>query len=99
MTKPLPESKRITPAQRSQVARIGQRERTALYDGREVTKKATAASPASVAYWEAQVDPAGLLDPAQRRRRAEAKRSAHFRRLALASSRARRGRAARKVGQ
>jgi hypothetical protein len=45
--------------------------------------------------FEREVDPDGVLSPAERARRAESARKAHFTRLALASSRAR---AARKAG-
>jgi hypothetical protein len=39
--------------------------------------------------FEREADPAGVLDPAERARRAEHLRRAYFTRLALASSRAR----------
>jgi hypothetical protein len=45
-----------------------------------------------LAQFERQVDPDGLLPSAERRRRAEQLRSAHFARLALASAKARRAR-------
>jgi hypothetical protein len=45
------------------------------------------------ARFEREVDPAGELDPAERARRVDAKRKAHFARLALLSARARRARA------
>jgi hypothetical protein len=48
-----------------------------------------------LAKFEREADPQGVLDPAERARRAEHLRRAHFTRLALASSRAR---AARKGG-
>ncbi len=53
------------------------------------------ARAAFLAKFEAEADPEGVLDPAERARRAEHLRRAHFTRLALASSRAR---AARKGG-
>jgi hypothetical protein len=42
------------------------------------------------ARFEREVDPAGELDPAERARRVDAKRKAHFARLALLSARSRR---------
>jgi hypothetical protein len=42
------------------------------------------------ARFEREVDPNGELDPAERARRVEAKRKAHFTRLALLSARSRR---------
>ena len=50
---------------------------------------------AFMAKFEAAVDPDGTLDPAERARRAESLRKAHFARLAAKSARAR---AARKEG-
>jgi hypothetical protein len=47
--------------------------------------------------FEEQVDPDGVLDPADRARRADSARKAHFTRLALRSAQARRQRAAREV--
>jgi hypothetical protein len=47
-----------------------------------------------VARFEREVDPDGLLDPAERERRVECAKKAHFQRLAFASSKAR----ARKAG-
>lgn len=43
--------------------------------------------------FERQVDPGGVLDPAERARRAESARSAHFTRMALKSAQSRRRRA------
>lgn len=45
------------------------------------------------ARFEHEVDPDGTLDPAERARRVEAKRRAHFTRLALLSARSRRAKA------
>ena len=39
--------------------------------------------------FEAQVDPAGVLEPEERQRRAQAARKAHFARMALKSAKAR----------
>lgn len=48
------------------------------------------ARAALLAKFEREVDPDGILDPAERARRAEHKRKAYFQRLALKSARARR---------
>jgi hypothetical protein len=54
---------------------------------------ATAPARAAAAdRWLRQVDPDGVLDPVERVQRAESLKSAHFRRLALASAQARRRR-------
>lgn len=58
-------------------------------DSREVTKAARAAGPASLTFFEKQVDPDGKLTEAERTRRAESARKAHFTRLALRSAQAR----------
>ena len=58
------------------------------------TAKARAASPASLAYWERDIDrqfPG--LDPTERRRRAESLWKAHQARMALKASKARRAKA------
>lgn len=58
-----------------------------------------ATAPARKAFldrFEKQVDPDGVLKPAERARRAEHARKAHFARMALKSAQARRARAARK---
>lgn len=47
------------------------------------------ARTAFMARFEREVDPDGVLPPAERARRAESARSAYFTKLALASSRAR----------
>ncbi|HEX4061250.1 MAG TPA: hypothetical protein VHY58_09550 [Streptosporangiaceae bacterium] len=59
--------------------------------------RAAATAPARAgldARFEAEVDPDGTLDPAERARRVTAKRRAHFTRLALKSARSRRQAAA-----
>jgi hypothetical protein len=50
-----------------------------------------------MATFEAQVDPDGILEPAERARRAESARKAHFGRLALASAKARRARSGKQT--
>ena len=69
--------------------RIGAYRLHATHDPRETTASARAAF---LERFEREVDPDGTLAPAERQRRAEAARRAHFARLALASAKARRGR-------
>lgn len=55
--------------------------------------RAAATAPARAgldARFEAEVDPDGILDPAERARRVASKRRAYFKRLALQSARSRR---------
>lgn len=74
----------LTPEQRSQRSRIAAQARHA--QGRTNTR---AAREAFDAKFLDQVDPDRVLDPAERDRRAAAARSAHFSRMAFASSKAR----------
>lgn len=85
---------RATPAERSLAARIAIHSRWANSDRTAGTAKARAAGPGSIAYWEAKVDPTGQLAAAERLRRAESAKRAHYARLALASAAARRARRA-----
>ena len=67
----------------------------ALHAG--VSDAAAHTAPARTAFltrFEREVDPAGVLDPRERARRAEHARKAYFLRLALASAHARGGRRA-----
>lgn len=75
---------------RTIAARVGAFAQKAKHDSRELTKAARAASPGSLSYFEREVDPGGLLDPAERARRAEFAKKAYFTKLALASAKARR---------
>jgi len=84
--------RRVTPAERSMRARIAAYSLHAKRDPRETTAPARAAF---LARFEHQVDPDGSLPDAERRRRAEAARKAHFTKLALRSAQARRARATR----
>jgi hypothetical protein len=86
----------LTPAERSQRARLAALSRHAQSDGKESTRKAT---EASWARFERQVDPEGRLSPKERRRRAKLAERAHMTRLALASAQARRIRRALEDGQ
>ena len=50
----------------------------------ERTRNAHKASPASVDYWLARVDPSGVMSEGDKRKAAENARSAHMARLVLA---------------
>jgi hypothetical protein len=80
-------AKNLSPEERILRARMGAYRLHALYDPKETTKKARAAFAAR---FDRQVDPDGLLSPADRARRADAARRAYFSELQLRSSRARR---------
>lgn len=81
----------LTASQRSLRASIAANTRAAMYDGLEVTAKAR---ETFIKSFEEQADPDHTLPPEERTRRGEALRRAHYKRLALKSSRAR---AARKA--
>lgn len=83
----------LTPEQRALRARIGAYAMHARHDSRETSK---AGRDAFLARFEREVDPDGVLTPAERDRRAQLARRSHFSKLALASSRARRARASRR---
>lgn len=74
-------------AQRSRLARLAAHERWAKEDRVAGT---AAARRGFEARFEKLVDPDGVLDPAERARRAESARRAHFIRLAEKSAAARR---------
>ena len=80
-------AKNLSPEERTLRARMGAYRLHALYDPKETTKKARAAFAAR---FDLQVDPDGLLPPAERARRADAARRAYFTELQLRSSRSRR---------
>jgi hypothetical protein len=61
----------------------------AKHDPREITAAARAAGPNGMRYFEDKVDPDRLLEPAERRRRAEHKRKEYYARLAYRAARAR----------
>ncbi|MGP4114158.1 hypothetical protein ACTWP5_25015 [Streptomyces sp. 4N509B] len=65
----------------------------------DTTARTLPARTAFLDKFEKQADPDGTLTPAERARRAEHLRKAHFQRLALASSRARAAKAARRAQQ
>lgn len=82
----------MSQAERVLRARCAAHARWAKEDDR---KAATAgAREGFLARFLREVDPEGVLDPAERLRRAESARKAHMARLALASARARRLRGA-----
>jgi hypothetical protein len=58
----------------------------AQHDSRETTRRGR---EAFLARFERQVDPGGVLSPAERARRAESAKRAHFTRLAIRSAEAR----------
>lgn len=78
----------LTPAQRSMRARIAASVRWSKTDDREAATRA--ARQAFLDRFEQEVDPDGVLDPAERAIRAGHARKAYYSRLALKSSRARR---------
>lgn len=79
----------LTPSERSMQARIAAHSLHAQYDSRELT---AAGRKAFMDSFERKVDPEGVLDPAERRRRADHARKAHFTAMALKSAQARRQR-------
>jgi len=79
-------AKNLTAEQRVLRSRMAAYRLHATHDPRETTKKARAAFANR---FEREVDPEGVLAPAERARRAEAARRAYFTELALRSSRAR----------
>lgn len=83
----------MSPAQRSLRARIGAYSLHATHDGKETTAKARAAF---LARFERDVDPDGVLDPAERAKRADAALKAHMARMALGRAKARATRKATK---
>jgi hypothetical protein len=81
----------LTPAQRSLRGRLAAE--TSWANTVDPSARTAPARAAFLDRFERQVDPDGVLDPADRVRRAEHARKAHFARLALRSAQARRRRA------
>lgn len=81
----------MTPAQRTLRAQIAAHTMWSNVDNR--TERTAAARKAAADRFETQVDPGGELPPEVRRQRAESARKAHFRRMAMASAKARRRKA------
>jgi hypothetical protein len=80
----------LTPEQRTAIARMGAH---TLHAGiADPTAHTAPARAAFLARFEREVDPAGLLEPRERARRAEHARKAYFGALALRSAKARRAR-------
>ncbi|MGO3150413.1 MAG: hypothetical protein ACTIJ0_10240 [Glutamicibacter ardleyensis] len=77
-----------TPAERKLAAQIAAHESWANTPDR--SKRTAKARAALMAKFEKQADPEGKLLPAERAKRAEHLRKAHFQRLALASAKSRR---------
>lgn len=77
----------LTPQEASLRGRIGAYRLHATHDPRDTTARARATF---LVKFEREVDPEGVLPQAERQRRAEYARKAHFTRLALKSARARR---------
>lgn len=74
----------LTSSQRTQRARLAALSRWAQQDG---SKGTAPAREAFLARFEREVDPEGRLAPAERTRRAEAAKRAHFQRMAFARHR------------
>jgi hypothetical protein len=85
----MPKREPLSPTERVLRARVAAHAKHAKHDSRVAMDKARAAF---LARFERHADPHGLLPAAERQRRAEQLRSAHFARLALASAKARRAR-------
>jgi hypothetical protein len=85
----------LSPAERSLRARLAVHTLHATRDPRQATALARAGF---LARFEREVDPDGVLDQSERRRRAEHARRAYFIRLSLAAIAARRARRAVQAG-
>jgi hypothetical protein len=77
----------LTPAERRLRAQIAANTRWAKEDP---AANAARGQAGLIARFEREVDPEGVLAPAERQRRAEALRRAHMGRMALAAAKARR---------
>jgi hypothetical protein len=91
MSVPNPGNEPAGRVERSLRARLAAYALHAQHDPRETTTNGRAAF---LARFDREVDPKGLLEPDERRRRAEQARRAYFTRLALASAKARRAKRA-----
>ena len=85
----------VSPGEQSLRGRLAAHVLHARRDPRETTANGRAAF---LARFEREVDPAGVLDPAERHRRAMQARRAYFTRLALAAVRAKRAKRAAQAG-
>lgn len=79
----------LTPSERTLRARLAAHDSWARTADRRA--RTAAGTAAFLGRFEREVDPDGVLDPADRARRAESARRAYFTRLALKSAQARRG--------
>src|SRR5215211_7224895 len=79
----------VSPAERSLRGRLAAH---TLHAQRKAQQTTTAARVGFLSRFEREVDPDGVLDPSERRRRAEHARRAYFIRLSLAALKARRAR-------
>jgi hypothetical protein len=87
---------KMSHGERVLLGRIGAYTALSRHSGYEMTAPARRGFASK---FEREVDPEGVLDPAERARRAEMARKAYFARLALLSAQARRMKAARKRAQ
>lgn len=81
----------MTPAERTMRARLGAHAQWARTEDR--TARTAAARSGFYKRFENEVDPDGVLSPAERAQRAENARKAHMLKLSMASAKARRRRA------
>jgi hypothetical protein len=86
----MPQQNSLTPTERKLRAQIAAEESWAQTEDRSA--RTANARKAMLDKFETQVDPDGKLTPAERAKRAEHARKAHFKRLALKSAQARRRR-------
>jgi hypothetical protein len=84
----VPHRDSLTPAERSIRAQIAAHDSWAHTEDRSA--RTANARKAALDKFERQVDPDNELSPAERAKRAEHLRKAHFKRMSLASARARR---------
>lgn len=85
-----------SPVERTLRGRLAAHTLHARRDSRQTTANGRTAF---LARFEAEVDPEGMLDPAERHRRAEQARRAYFTRLSLAAVAARRAKRAAQGGE
>jgi hypothetical protein len=85
----MPQNDSLSPSERSLRAQIAAHESWAHTEDRAA--RTAKARQASLDRFEDHVDPDRKLSPAERTKRAENARKAHFKRMALKSAKARRG--------
>lgn len=81
-----------TPTEQNLIAQVAAHESWAKTENRSA--RTAPARKAMLDKFEREVDPDGVLPPAERAKRVESKRKAHFARLALKSAQSRRRKAA-----